>query len=58
MAAVTKGGKTIEVLPVKGHALYKVQFQNGGRLPKELTGNWTSRLDADTAVKNYLARSK
>lgn len=54
----TSNGKTIKIYRVKNTALYCINFSEGGSLPAELSGFYTSPSLADKAVKNYLANHK
>lgn len=37
---------------------HKIKFVQGGELPEELTGFFTSELFADRAIKNYIEKDK
>lgn len=50
------GGKTIQVKHDKVGTLWSISFKEGGQLPEELKGKYTSDNDAIAAVKVYLAR--
>lgn len=52
----TRRGKDIEIYP-EGNA-WKVQFSQGGELPVELSGLFTSEGFASQAVENYLNKDK
>lgn len=45
--------KKIKILKVKNAALYRVGFDGGGVLPKELQGSWTGPILAQAAIDNY-----
>lgn len=52
----TSGGKTIQVKHDKVGTLWSISFKEGGQLPSELTGKFTSEHDACKQVEVYLAR--
>jgi hypothetical protein len=52
----TPGGKTIEVYHNKMGTLWGVRFKEGGQLPAELSGQFTSDSEAVKQVELYLAR--
>lgn len=54
MPNVTSNGKEIEVVPLNGYNLFKVQFNSGGQLPKELKGTFTKAEYAQKAIDKYL----
>ena len=33
---------------------YEIYFENGGEVPKELSGEYNSQLEANRAIKRYL----
>jgi len=49
---ITPNGKQIDIVPKGSH--YKIQFSSGGELPSSLSGLFTSRGEAETAVNVYL----
>lgn len=54
-AGNTAGGKPISVVRDSGHPhLWKVQFDNGGELPRELKSLFVSDRDALAAISMYL----
>ena len=53
----TEGGKTVEVYHEQMGTLWAIRFKEGGQLPAELSGKFTSDADARTAVQLYLARN-
>lgn len=50
------GGKDIEVVHEELGTFWKIQFRQGGKLPAELQGSFTSEQDAIQAVEIYMAR--
>lgn len=55
----TPKGKVIKIfVQEKGAPHYKVEFESGGLLPKELKGKFTSKRYAIKAVEAYLDRLK
>ena len=53
---ITPNGKQLGIYHVKNTALYKVAFQSGGELPKELEGMWTDTSRAHDAAQKYLKK--
>ena len=51
-------GGTKELVPVRGSngLLIEIKYQDGGQLPKELSGKYLSMADAEYAIKRYKAR--
>lgn len=45
--------KEFKVRPRQGTALYEVYFEEGGQIPKILTGAYTSQMEAKRQVKLY-----
>ena len=43
----------IRLAPDEGN-LYEIHYENGGQLPEELTGKYTSRRIARVHIANYL----
>jgi len=54
----TPNGKEIKIINAPGTGHYKVQFTQGGALPTELDGLFTSSAVAQVAVRNYLLNNK
>lgn len=54
----TAGGKTIEVYHEEFGTLWGIKFKEGGVMPAELTGKYTSQRDADLDVQLYLAKKE
>ena len=55
----TSGGKVIEAKMQSNRCLYRIQFQSGGQLPRELEGEFTNVGEAQQVVDFYLdAESK
>jgi hypothetical protein len=50
----TAGGKEIEVYHDPATAHVKIKFKEGGQLPAELTGVFTSKAVAEVAVRSYI----
>lgn len=55
---VTPNGKTISTFIQPNSALVAVKFNQGGELPAELSGLFTSVKGAETAIKHYLKRQE
>lgn len=53
----TPAGKVIETYICPTTAHLKVRFANGGELPHELSGVFTSRALAEIAITSYLLRN-
>lgn len=53
----TANGKEIEIFTDPATAHVKVKFKDGGQLPEELSGLFTSRAIAEVAVTSYLLRT-
>jgi hypothetical protein len=53
---VVEGGKDLKVLKHDGCSLFRVGFDGGGVVPKELEGFYTSVDVAQKAITAYLAR--
>lgn len=51
---LTAGGKEIQIVTDPRTAHVKVQFKEGGELPEELSGLFTSKAIAEVAVRSYL----
>ena len=54
----TANGKELQIKPDGYGSLLKISFKSGGQLPAELTGEFTSYREAETAVDGYLANKK
>ena len=54
----TKGVKEIQTFIKKGTAHYELQWSDGGQLPAELGGLFTSLNTVDTAVLKYIHTQK
>jgi|DEB0MinimDraft_3_1074331.scaffolds.fasta_scaffold57946_2 hypothetical protein len=54
----TPNGKELKIVNAPGTGHYKIQFTQGGELPQELTGFYTSSAVAQVAVRNYLLNNK
>jgi hypothetical protein len=52
------GGKKIQLIVDAKTAAYRFQFYPGGELPLELLGLFTQERFADSAVQQYLERTK
>lgn len=50
--------KEIEIAVKPGTSHYHMYFTTGGQLPKELTGLFVSRRDAERAKNTYLGNKK
>lgn len=55
---ITAGGKEIEVFTDPTTAHCKIRFKNGGELPEELSGVFTSKAIANIAVVSYIEKNK
>jgi hypothetical protein len=55
---MTPNGKEIKIVNAPGTGHYKIQFTQGGELPQELTGFFTSSAVAQVAVQTYLLNNK
>ena len=55
---MTPNGKEIKIVNAPGTGHYQIQFTQGGELPQELTGFYTSSAVAQVAVCNYLLNNK
>jgi hypothetical protein len=55
---MTPNGKEIKIINAPGTGHYKIQFTQGGELPNELSGLYTSSAVAQVAVRNYLLNNK
>lgn len=53
----TKGGKEIQLV-TDCFANYSIQFSTGGQLPECLKGKFTSRTEAEKAIKGYLKNAE
>ena len=53
---VTPNGKHIDLVNVPGTVMIKAQFREGGQLPTELKGTFTSHKIAGRMIDRYLAR--
>jgi hypothetical protein len=47
-------GKDIKVLQCEGSSLFRVGFDKGGVVPKDLDGLYTSKDVAEKAIRAYL----
>lgn len=54
----TPGGKEITTFLDPKTAQLRIKFVDGGELPQELTGIFTSRALADIAIRSYLLRNE
>ncbi len=52
----TPGGKQFGIFKVSGTSLLRVQWMDGGVLPKELSGMYTQASIAQAAIKEYLTK--
>ena len=50
----TPNGKNIKVVQINNTALYGAAFHEGGQLPKELSGMWTSVDRVVKEIKKYI----
>jgi hypothetical protein len=50
----TAGGKELQIITDPQTAHIKVQFKEGGQLPEELSGLFTSKAIAEIAIQSYL----
>ena len=54
----TKGVKEIQTIVKQGTSHYQLQWSDGGQLPAELGGLYTSLNTVDTAVFKYINEQK
>ena len=54
----TKGVKELQAYIEPGTSHYKIKYEGGGELPKQLEGAYTSISMVDTAVFNFLNTEK
>ena len=54
----TKGVKELQTFIQPGTSHYKIQWSDGGQLPDELAGMYTSISLVDTAVLTYINTQK
>lgn len=54
----TPAGKTIQLSIKENSSHIKISFGQGGELPEELTGVFTSEVEAEKAVICYLDKVK
>ena len=54
----TKGVKEIQTIIKQGTSHYQLQWSDGGQLPTELGGLFTSLNTVDTAVLKYIHTQK
>lgn len=54
----TIGGKEIMISTDPHTAHVVISFKEGGAVPQELSGVFTSKVFAETAVRSYLSRQK
>ena len=54
----TKGVKEIQTIVKQGTSHYQLQWSDGGQLPAELAGLFTSLNTVDTAVLKYIHTQK
>jgi len=57
-AGTTEKGKDLGIYQVLNTSLYKIAFKQGGELPKELTGMYTSPRLAQETIDKYLNNRK
>jgi hypothetical protein len=56
VVAVTENGKEIQIVKHPKFAGFLVQFKEGGQVPAELGGTWTSYERALGAIRIYVAK--
>ena len=54
----THGKMDLQAVIAPNTAHYVFQWSEGGEIPKELTGSYTSMVFMETSVASYLANSK
>jgi hypothetical protein len=54
----TNGQKEIQITTCPRTAQIRLKFSNGGELPQDLSGIYTSERQAEHAVNLYLERTK
>lgn len=53
----TSAGKVIQiVMKERGGSFYEIEFESGGKKPKEFLGKFMSKREARQAIEKYLAR--
>jgi len=52
----TVNGKDVEAFRKGGHNLFSIKFNQGGELPDELAGMFTSERFADAAITAYIQK--
>lgn len=56
VVAVTENGKEIQLKKHPKFAGFLIQFKDGGQLPPELGGTWTSYEQAMGAIRTYIGK--
>ena len=56
MTWTTDQGKEIKIFHVTNSGMYKIAFANGGELPEEFKGKFTSKKEAEKTITRYLNR--
>jgi len=54
IVAETPNGKGIKIVQIQNSSLYGVTFADGGELPPELKGRWTSPDLAKKEIDKYI----
>lgn len=54
MTTVPNKPKDLKVRVAFNSSHYEIFFDNGGEIPKDLSGLYNSKLEADRAIRNYL----
>lgn len=50
--------KELKIRRLKTYAMYEVYYEDGGQVPKELAGHFTSQVMARQRIAAYLASGK
>jgi hypothetical protein len=56
MVEKVKQTKELLIRNSKGRSIYEVYYENGGELPRDLAGLYTSHKSAQASIDNYLIR--
>ena len=56
VVAMTDTGKEIQVVKDPSFSGYHIEFKQGGRIPKEFEGRWTSYEKAMEQIRIYIAK--
>ena len=56
MVEKIKNKKELLIRNSNGRSIYEVYYENGGELPKDLSGLYTSHSEAQKAINQYLIK--